>query len=369
MKGFADYIIVGWDEVQREFVREALGIEAPLKGELFKAWLVREGLAEGTAKSYLSNIKRLDKDFFPEVMEEDFFELLKDYLAKGSEKALELMCRMLSTIRKEQKKGNPAMPKSAYSDCYSAFVKYIEFIAFLTDVAPETEVAQDDDDEEESLFEDSHVLYEKELLESRLTFRLTTQDRLTGDEGKVYYPIRLLVRIFGANGEDRQFMSGWLTRSLRNIAVLTEEGELKFKDIEALDIDTGSGEVLAIQKDGCSTKVLTRTANGEIMPMNAKSLQNISIDHSPAIHNILVDKADELQGLAKLTAIIKDYIKANKIGQPERCASVISTELFKQKQEELVALIPELRKDLELIQNSTKLELMNRKENTRKHTN
>lgn len=102
--------------------------------------------------------------------------------------------------------------------------------------------------------------------------------------------------------------------------------------------------------------------------MNVKSLQHISIDHSPAIHNILVNKADRLHGLSKLTAIIKDYIKENKIEQPERSASVISTEIFKQKEDVLVALVPELKKDLVFIQNSINLELMDRRENTRKST-
>ena len=68
-------------------------------------------------------------------------------------------------------------------------------------------------------------------------------------------------------------------------------------------------------------------------------------------------------------AIIKDYIKANKIEQPERSASVISTEIFKQKEDELVALVPELKQDLVLIQKSINLELMDRRENTRKHVN
>ena len=369
MKGFADYIIAGWDEIQKEIERDVFEVEAPLGGEMFKEWLVQEGLAERTASSYLSNIKRLDKDLFPEIMDEDFFYLLKEYLAKAPDKAIELMERVQSAIRQEQKKGNPVMPTRAFNDCHSAFVKYMEFINLLIDagIRKTVDASQDDEAEEVPLFEDGHVSFDYDTLLPNFRLRLATQDRLTGGDGKVFYPIRLLLKIFAVNDEDWQFIDDWLNRSLKYIDVLTDEGKFKFKDIETLDIDTQSGEAFVIVGDGYSATLLTRTAEGEIVPMNVKKLQEISIDHSPAIHNILVNKADKLHGLAKLTAIIKDYIKANKIEQPERSASVISTEIFKQKEDELVTLIPELKQDLVFIQNSINLELMDRKENTRKH--
>ena len=369
MKGFADYIIVGFDEVLREMERDVFEVEAPLGGKSFKKWLIQEGLTERTASSYLSNIKRLDKDLFPEIMDEDFFRLLKDYLAKAPEKAIELMERVQSAIKQEQKKGNPVMSKRAFNDCHSAFVKYMEFINLFIEVDNRKlpDVSKNEETDEIPSFEDGHVSFDYDTLLSNFRLRLATQDRLTGSESKVFYPIRLLIRIFGVNDEDRRFMDDWFTRSLNYIDVLTDEGKFKFQDIETLDIDTNSGETFVIVDDGYSATLLTRTADGEIVPMNVKTLQNISIDHSPAIHNILVAKADQLQGLAKLTAIIKDYIKTNKIEQPERSASVISTEIFKQKEDDLVALVPELKQDLVLIQNSINLELMDRRENTRKH--
>lgn len=369
MKGFADYVIVGWDEVQREFVREAFGVEAPIGGKLFKEWLIQEGLAERTADSYLSNIKRLDKDFFPEIMDEDFFMLLKECIEKAPDKAMELMERMQSAIKREQKNNNPVMPQKAFNDCHSAFVRYMDFINLLIEanVAQTSEISNNGDTIEIPQIEDNHVQYDSKTLFSRFRFRLATQDRLTGDEGKAFYPIRLIEKIFAGNDEDKKFLDDWFDSSLNNIGLLTDMKTFSLRDVVVLDIDTYSGDVFVILHDGSSTKLLTRTAEGDIVPMNATSLKNISIDHSPAIHNILVDKAYQLNGLAKLTAIIKNYINANKIEQPERCASVISTEIFKQKKDELAAFIPELKQDLEFIQKSMKLELMDCRENTRKH--
>lgn len=369
MKGFADYIIVGYDEIQREFEREVFEVEAPLGGKLFKEWLMQEGLGERTAASYLSNIKRLDKDLFPEIMDVDFFYVLKECMEKAPDKAMELMERVQSAIKREQKRNNPAMPKRAFNDCHSAFVRYMDFINLLidADIRQPSEVSKDEETIEIPQFEDGHVFFDNDTLSLRFRFRLATQDRLTGSEGKVFYPIRLIERIFAVNDEDKRYMNRWFTHSLKCIDVLTDKKKLKLRDVETLDIDTNSGKVLVTTRDGISATLLTHTAAGETVPMNAKSLKYISIDHSPAIHNILIDKADQLQGLAKLTAIIKDYVKAKKIKQPERSASVISTGIFKQKKDELVTLIPELKKDLELIQRYINLELMDRRENTRKH--
>lgn len=366
MKGFADYIIVGWDEIQREFEREAFEVEAPLGGELFRDWLIQGGMNERSANSYLSYIKRLDKDLFPEIMDDDFFKLLKEFMADSPEKAIELMDRVQSAIKQEQKKGNPVMPKNTFKNCHSAFVKYMEFITLLidADIKP-SEISKGQAVSEVPLFEDGHVQFDYDTLLSKFRWRLTTQDRLTGDDGKVFYPIRLLQRIFNINDEDKKFIDDWFTRSLYYIDVLTDEGKFKFQDIATLDIDTNSGQVTMIMDDGSSATVLTRTADGEIVPMSVYSLPEISIDHSPAIHNILVDKADKLKGLAKLTAFIKEYINNNN----GKCnATTINSDIFKQKKDELVALIPELKQDLVLIQNCINLELMDRKENTRKKT-
>lgn len=368
MKGYADYIIVGWDEIQREFERDVFEVEAPLCGELFKEWLIQEGLNERSANSYLSYIKRLDKDLFPEIMDEDFFMLLKEFLEKSPEKAIELMERVQSAIRQERKKKNPVMPQKTFDNCHSAFVKYMEFVNLLidADIRKQTEEYKDEEISEVPQLEDGHVLFDYNVLLSKFRWRLATQDRLTGNDEKVFYPIRLLQRIFSVNDEDKKFMDDWFTRSLYYIDVLTDEGKFKFQDIGTIDIDTNNGKVSIIMDDGSSATLLTRTANGEIVPMNVKSLPDISIDHSPAIHHILLDKADKLTGLAKLTAVIKDYIKTNKIEQSECSASVLCSDIFKQKERELVALVPELKQDLVLIQNYINLELMDRRENTRK---
>ena len=188
MKGFADYIIVGFDEVLREMERDVFKVEAPLGGESFKKWFIQEGLTERTASSYLSNIKRLDKDLFPEIMDEDFFRLLKSYLAQAPEKAIGLMERVQSAIKQEQKKDNPVMSKRAFNDCHSAFVKYMEFINLLieADSRELPEVFKDEETGEIPLFEDGHVSFDYGTLLSNFRLRLAER-KISASRGRALY--------------------------------------------------------------------------------------------------------------------------------------------------------------------------------------
>ena len=137
MKGFADYVILGYDKVHRELAREALGIkEVPLEADAFKQWLIEEGLEEGTANSYLSYIRQMNDELFPDIMENEgevseFFYWLKEYLEKTPEKTMELMGRMQSAIKQEQKKGTSEIPQKTLNNWHCAFVRYMEFIGLL----------------------------------------------------------------------------------------------------------------------------------------------------------------------------------------------------------------------------------------------
>ena len=385
MKGYADYVILGYDKVHRELAREALGIkEVPLEADAFKQWLIEEGLGERTANSYLSYIRRMNDELFPDIMENEgevseFFYWLKECLEKAPEETMELMGRMQSAIKQEQKKGTSEFPQKTLNNWHSAFVRYMEFIGLLIEADGEEENEKEVKKEETAVakkaesikipsFGNKNVSYDEKTLRRIFRSRLVTQDRLTGEEGKVYYPIRLVKKIFNTDAKAKKFINRWFDGLIDNIEVLTDQREkpFKLKEISEVNINPKGGHVAVSMGEGQEAlTLLTHTAAGETTSMDVKTLRDISIDHKIPIHAILVDKADQLKGLAILTANIKNYKgKKRKMG-----ASKLSTEVFnKMVAEGLISdeLIKCLTDDLTLIKKSTTLELMDRKQNISK---
>lgn len=131
MEGYSDYLCVLDAEIQREFERDALGVEVPYMVEAYKKWMDEtDGKTNNVVNSYVSYLKMVDKKFF--LGEEDFFYLLPqkikdaDFLGVASlfDKYLEVINKWFELAKKEDLGISPKV----ISDCRSAFKNYRRFI-------------------------------------------------------------------------------------------------------------------------------------------------------------------------------------------------------------------------------------------------
>ena len=131
MEGYSDYLCVLDAEIQREFERDALGVEVPYMVKAYKKWMDEtDGKTNNVVNSYVSYLKMVDKKFF--LGEEDFFYLLPqkikdaDFLGVASlfDKYLEVINKWFELAKKEDLGISPKV----ISDCRSAFKNYRRFI-------------------------------------------------------------------------------------------------------------------------------------------------------------------------------------------------------------------------------------------------
>lgn len=131
MEGYSDYLCVLDAEIQREFERDALGVEVPYMVRSYKEWMVNtDEKTENVANTYVSYLKMVDRKFF--LGEEDFFYLLPqkikdaDFLGVTSlfDKYLDVINKWFELAKKEDLGISPKV----ISDCRSGFKNYRRFI-------------------------------------------------------------------------------------------------------------------------------------------------------------------------------------------------------------------------------------------------
>lgn len=131
MEGYSNYVCVLDAEIQREFERDALGVEVPYMVEAYKKWMVNtDEKTENVVNTYVSYLKMVDRKFF--LGEEDFFYLLPQKIKDGNflevaslfDKYLEIINDWFEYAKKEDLGISPKV----ISDCRSGFKNYRRFI-------------------------------------------------------------------------------------------------------------------------------------------------------------------------------------------------------------------------------------------------
>ena len=130
-KGYNAYLFALARQIDREFEREASGIEVPYLKEEFIKWMDKAaGISESVRKNYLHWITKLDIEFFP--YDEDLFEELKKAFESKDYDRVEELIKKYDDIITEwievAKKENIGYPAKSISDWRSAFRKYAEFL-------------------------------------------------------------------------------------------------------------------------------------------------------------------------------------------------------------------------------------------------
>ena len=130
-KGYSAYLCALARQIDREFEREANGIEVPYLKEEFIKWMDKAaGISEYVRKNYLHWITKLDIEFFTD--DEDLFEELKKAFEEKDYDRVEELIKKYDDITTEwievAKKEKIGYPAKSISDWRSAFRKYAEFL-------------------------------------------------------------------------------------------------------------------------------------------------------------------------------------------------------------------------------------------------
>ena len=209
-------------------------------------------------------------------------------------------------------------------------------------------------------------------------FRLLTQDRLSNSK-TLFYPIKLIRDLFTTHDQlarpglidskptAKKHLCEIMRKCIDNINVITDKGLFKFEDIKTLEIDLSSKNVTVLLKDNEKAALLTKTDKGDTEAMRASILNDISIDHVIPMAYILEDKAGELPVLGKLTRLMKHVAKEKNMNITAKKMSTLNNQIIKRISfPKLIPLLPELIKEIEIINAATELQLMDKIYNIRK---
>lgn len=359
----------------------------------FLDWLTNvdeKGIA--SAQSYLSRLKRLDRELCGMITLKQpgvhsVFGLIPRYFKEERSKDAVKLLFDIEEILKGQVRANNTqlMPIEALRNCISALRKYRQF--FLSEYicdAFDIDESSNKDFAENTLMRscDTVKSYDYSTLEDNFYFRIISQNRMS--EGKdVFFPIGLIARICQVSEKvptdvtmyknAYKYFKKWVNDCSAEIRIATDKGYFILADLSeqnAMMIDTATKEVTVTLLDGRTARMLTETADGSSAPriMKVDSLDQIHIDHSPQISNVLSEHLSELFTMEKLTAIIREVAVAHKLPIIRENFSAIFRHVIDSEKYslELLKMLPLLFRELNLIRENSTLCLMEAKENLKK---
>lgn len=394
MKGYIEYLVRVNAQLERELERDMKDIEVPYRKDQYYRWLVKkDGKTENAARTYVSYLKSLDNEFF--VDEEDFFEQLRDCLEEGKTDALKSLFDHYADVIEEwfecSKKEDIGIDSKKISDWRSGFRSYMRFIMELVGSGngePEagSRGPENDVPEKEGRIPDWEEITDEEIekavaktrgvkvngdgisrcfnakkLRSTFRARFVTQDRM-GQIKQVFYPIGLLLRLFNEAGES-DWLDGWIQASIGSIRMLTERGDVLLSDLDetsSLCIDGVSGDVTVRLKTGevLQLMTLTHVEGKQSLPMKAYDISQMHIDHTPPISTLLKNMVNELPAMGRLTGIIKHMSEEEGVDIKSQNFCLLERMVMDTCFNDIAGMIPDLKKELELIRSKTELRLM-----------
>ena len=155
-------------------------------------------------------------------------------------------------------------------------------------------------------------IYPLAIIKQAFKLRISTQDRfpICG----IYFPIRLIKKIFYSTPAGKRWFDNWLEQVVNNIKVLTKQSMFRLRQVEFIEIKNHNVWVKvkgAIRK----YRILTRTFTpGRPDPDNmvADTLADISIDHDIPICTVLCNGG--WQALDDLSKLIDEWREQKIVG-------------------------------------------------------
>ena len=346
----------------------------PLQEQYIK-WLTKSR-AESTANQYVSYIKHVDQVFFAKIYKSDpFFDIIK-LLKEKPNISLAIVESLAQNLCNEtlQAKVLPDINAHSLDDYKTAVRSYVEFMTeiiteYIDENSTDENITANTTQSDEYVFEkDTKTIEGHDSLIKNLKFRLSTQNRLSQSK-KVFFPIGLIRKLFVIKNkyyDKDEYFDQWLEGSVNNIYLLSETKSYTFDQVDKLEI-TSDNRVNAIMKNGETISLYSKTSENGQEPFMADSLQNIHIDHTPLIGQLLDDNELNLPTLVKLTKDIKAYCDEHHIKIAETKHSVIYNGVIEMySDEDIMNILSNVKKDMDFIRSHSHLEFMESKENLRK---
>ena len=376
------------------------------KEQKFQDYLVYErevNLQENTARSYLSYIRSAYNNFFENNPHTKGYvaELQSNLYAGRLQDACRLLSKMIDILFECKSEHDETFMK--YKDMNnsgSALRAYRAYLSYIMDnkerehLAIETQIVDNDESESdgEAFFgaeiqkelaskKQGVVFFDRRELESRLKFRLSSQDR------SGYFSIRLISKLFSDRGvQDGElersvranypkfqsfphFVEQWLEDCAQGINLYVDEGNtnLLMRDVAAMEIDITNNEVFVLMDSGRRHRLYSVTSDGEIVSMveSMRNLQldDITIEHVPTFKSFYEEHRQELSGLSALEELMSKTLAA--AGIPNNPWKDAVKYLCKQiRFEDIEEYAEQIVLDMLYLKESIRLELMGSKFNT-----
>lgn len=350
----------------------------------FIDWMVEEGIGERSASSYVSYIKRTNKDFFCKVTKNNIDPLasLASLLKRTPNGAMNMLIDLEGHLVEEiSNKKYSTMPLESLTKGRAAFRQYIKFMSEVAGDFPTQDSAQaiiEEGEESGISFNAQRIGYEYEDLLDNFRFRLMTQDRMS-ESKDLFFPIRLINRLFHLSErisrktnpdlaiQNGKWIDTWAYDCIGEITVHTDKGDYVLKDISRLEILPDNKQVVVTLGSGETAVLFTETENRGTIPLESSTLSRIHIDHTPLMSVILKENSARLPALQKFTKIIREEAIRQNITITTRNFSKISKAIFAVGDiAGLEALIPSLKEELILLRGQSTLALMSQSENLKK---
>jgi len=193
-------------------------------------------------------------------------------------------------------------------------------------------------------------------LYDRFHFRIITQDR---HYDEIYYPISFIKRFFYYKGE-KKFIDNWVKELLQNVTIHINGGSVKLNQISEMVIENMQ---VHVDYNGAMKMALTKISdNIKLVPFSVSKLRFVSIDHEDSLQAIMRDNIDNLKTFQQITSELKRNIKQKGTAKKYKIATniVLNSDFINEIN------IENLKAEMKLISDKTKLQLMDSKENTSK---
>lgn len=376
------------------------------KEQKFQDYLVYErevNLQENTARSYLSYIRSAYNNFFENNPHTKGYvaELQSNLYAGRLQDACRLLSKMIDILFECKSEHDETFMKyKDMNNSVSALRAYRAYLSYIMDnkerehLAIETQIVDNDESasDEEAFFsaeiqkelaskKEGVVFFDRSKLESRLKFRLSSQDR------PGYFSIRLISKLFSDRGvQDGEFersvranypkfqsfphfVEQWLEECAQGINLYVDEGNtnLLMRDVAAMEIDITNNEVFVLMDSGRRHRLYSITSDGEIVSMVESmrnlTLKDITIEYVPTFKSFYEGHRQELSGLSALEELMSKTLAA--AGIPNSPWKDAVKYLCKQiRFEDIEKYAEQIVLDMLYIKESIRLELMGSKFNT-----
>lgn len=334
----------------------------------YELWLLDNNLSIGSSRSYVSNLNQL----FKALKSKGEIDWGK-WVDKG---ASEIIVNQINTILcllyDEQTENTLGFELKRLGDIKSALHAYARFLLELSaeneekcEADSEEEIGSGENAEEIISFQsaDKDLFFDAEQIKLNYILRLITQDR---PYKPVCFPISVLKKLFYQCPDGKKFFDNWINNHICKIKLhVSRDGQkvITFDKMKELVIRKDQ-TVKIYGEDGSQNDLYTPLAESEgYEKMKVSVFKDIVIDHIRPMKDILCQNASQLPVLMKITEAMEKINKGPLSGRKNlvRVGNILLANGSLQTE-----AIGDLIVELQLIGNQTELQLMEKRENSKK---